>query len=338
MFYDFLKFFFTWHKTCTFIYRAKTQGVHMKIKNLNLIPEKIYSGEITKKEAVDIICSFVMDNYPIFGLHKYDEDFRADVIVYFLERGIRVLELYNQNTADFFTYLYSNIMSYIQTKRRSQARASIKEYLTVAESANSLEDKAYDYKKIDYRTFEAGKVPYAFKPISAENLRAIFSPITSSNIDKKILILALKSCFYLTDDMIKKVSDLYQISLEDFYDTIQFCKNSISCKTKKHQLAIERRNYAYYHHKRYEHELEYSQENEATAECKAQIILKLEKHSNNWKLLNNKFEKGFLYLRPTNKTIAEILGICERQVSYYINCAKKDLEKLQSENQTDSNE
>ena len=64
-------------------------------------------------------------------------------------------------------------------------------------------------------------------------------------------------------------------------------------------------------------------------------MLKLEKHHyQNWKKMNCKFEEGFMYLRPTNKTIAELLLISERQVSYYINCAKKeDRKKTMTKNE-----
>ena len=48
----------------------------------------------------------------------------------------------------------------------------------------------------------------------------------------------------------------------------------------------------------------------------------------NWKRLNRAFENGLLYLRPTTKTVANLMGICERQVSYYINTAKKEIEEM----------
>ena len=51
------------------------------------------------------------------------------------------------------------------------------------------------------------------------------------------------------------------------------------------------------------------------------------KHAKNWQNLNKSFEDGHLYLRPTNKTVADILGICERQVAYYIKTAKNDFDK-----------
>ena len=299
----------------------------MKSNELNLVPEKLAAGKITKKEAVDIICAYINENFPVFGLHKYDEDFREDVILYFLERGSHVLDSYNKNTADFFTFLYSNIMSYIQTRKRSLARENLKEKLTLSETINNIDEKESAYNRINYKKFELAKIPYSYTPITVENLRRIFEPISKDMTDKKILVLAMKSSFFLSDSMIKKISDLYNIPEEDMYKTIQYCKESISRRTEKHQSAIEHRNYAYYHHKKYEQELNSLKSNTTKSGNIVQIEKKYLKHSKNWKLINEKFEKGFLYLRPTNKTIADILGICERQVSYYINCAKKECEK-----------
>lgn len=316
---------------CMFKMYLSLWGANMKSQELNLIPEKISQKQITKKEAIDIIGTFICQNYPIFGLHKYDEDFRADVLLYFLERGERVIESYNNQIADFFTYLYSNISSYIQTRKKMVAKNCIKESITISETANFLYEKESAYNNIDYKKLELAKVPYSYKPITAENLKKIFEPISSVNNDKKILVLAMKSSFYISDSMIRKVCNLYKIKEEDFYSVIQYCKESITSKSNKHNIAIERRNYAYFHHKKYEHELEKSKEKYTNSEADNNLIRKNNKHENNWKSLNYKFEHGFLYLRPTNRTIAEILGICERQVSYYINCAKKDFVKNNSQ-------
>ena len=58
-------------------------------------------------------------------------------------------------------------------------------------------------------------------------------------------------------------------------------------------------------------------------------ILQLEnRHYLNWQKLNGKFEEGFMYLRPTNRTIGELLDMSERQVCYYINSAKKELKRM----------
>ena len=56
------------------------------------------------------------------------------------------------------------------------------------------------------------------------------------------------------------------------------------------------------------------------------------KHARNWIKLNKSFEEGHLYMRPTNKTVANLLGICERQVAYYINSAKKEIDNISFDN------
>ena len=56
------------------------------------------------------------------------------------------------------------------------------------------------------------------------------------------------------------------------------------------------------------------------------------RYKNKWKNLNKSFEKGLLNLRPTNKTIADLLGICERQVTYCLSCARKEAKKKVNKN------
>ena len=299
----------------------------MQSYELNFLPGKIKSREITKKQAVNIICTFIINNYPIFGLHKYDEDFREDIFVYFLEHGEHLLDTYSEDTADFFTFLYSNIISYINTRRRSLARSYVKERLTVAESMNLLEDTNQSYESINYKSFELAQTPYSYKPISVESLKQIFEPLSKDSSDKKLLVLAMKSSFYISHEQIKKICSIYKIKIDDMYKTIEYCKRSIDKRSTKHSLVIERRNSAYFQHKKCEYELLLMRENDTPQELQDDLVRKNRKHKKNMNIINSKFEHGYLHLRPTNRTIAEILGICERQVTYYINCAKKDLEK-----------
>lgn len=295
----------------------------MTSKKLNQIPELLHEGKITTKEAVNQIITFISHNYPIFGLQKYDEDFRSDVLVLMLERGEKFLSMYNCQMADFFTYLYCFMSNLIHTKRRILAKHFLKENLTVSEGVNYVSEINHKYTVINYNNFEKPKIPYSFKPISAEYLRQVFAPLSSDSCDKKILVLALKSCFYITDDLIKQVCRMYTITLEDLYLAIQYCKESVLHKTENHEKAIERRNFAYYHHKKYNYQLNQLKNMEkASNEAAEDFIRKNQKYLKSWINLNKRFQEGYLYLRPTSRTIAEILGISERLVSYYISRAK----------------
>ena len=110
---------------------------------------------------------------------------------------------------------------------------------------------------------------------------------------------------------------------------VQHCKETLTEKSDRREKAKERRNFAYYHHKRYNKIIQKLKTEDLSDEqfsiTKEEYEHKEQKHLRNWNKLNKAFEEGHLYLRPTTKTVADLMGICERQVNYYINCAKKEI-------------
>ncbi len=307
--------------------RSKKQ--FMTIEELKTLPELIATGKITSKQAIDEIGGFINQNYPVFGLNKYDEDFRSDIILMFFEKANRILETYNDKTSDFFTYLYSTISSLINSRRKKLAIQSLKENIDYHEGINMNEEKVYFYKNTNSYGQDLREVPFAYKPQNIDALKKMFRELANENCDKKILVLAIKSCFYITDEQVQKVCKIYNLKEKDLYDAIQYCKNTLEEKSEKRIKIQERRNYAYYHHKKYDSQLEKIKDSERETDFlrKNNILEKEKKHYKTWQKLNKKFSDGFLFLRPTNKTVADLLGICERQISYYINCAKEDYKK-----------
>jgi len=305
----------------------------MTIEELKALPEQIKEGKVSAKQAIDEIGGFINKNYPVFGLNKYDEDFRSDIILMFFERANRILETYNNKTSDFFTYLYSTISSLINTRRKKLAIQSLKENIDFNEGINMNEEKVFFYKNSNSYTHDLNDVPYAYKPKNVDALKKMFRELAKDNCDKKILVLAIKASFYITDEQVKKVCKIYNLREKDLYDAIQYCKETLEEKSLKRTKLQERRNYAYYHHKKYDSQLEKIKDSENQNDFirKNNILEKQKKHYKNWQKLNKKFSDGILFLRPTNKTVADLLGICERQISYYINCAKQNYIKGKSD-------
>lgn len=291
---------------------------------LNDLAKQIADGLISRKEAVNKISVFICNNYKVFNLQKYDEDFRSEIVMYFLEHGEHILENYNPQLGDLFTYLYTYISSLTFTKKRTLAKQRITESVTYLECQNQYSEKEYNYAKLTPVEITEPKIPYALNKTTQEELKKIFEKIRTDNSDKKILVLALKSSFYISDNQIKRVCKIYNLKTDDFYKTIQYLKETLSEKIVKRQKELERRNTAYYHHRKYERQI--SKLEEDNIYDNEQLLLQLNrkeiKHTKNWRRINNKFSKGYLYLRPSAKSIAEILGICERQVNYIVNSAK----------------
>ena len=138
--------------------------------------------------------------------------------------------------------------------------------------------------------------------------------------------MTLKSAWYIQDDDIKKVSEVCGIEYDILLNVIQSLKEDLNNRFEHRKDLELRRNKAYFHHKKYYNLINYlKDEEDSNTKGHLEILQrKYIRHTNSWINLNKDFRRGRINIRPTNKTVADILGICERQVSYYI----KNVEEL----------
>lgn len=305
----------------------------MKNINLNNIPILINEQKITKEEGINFVIKFISENYLVFGKNLYDEDLRSEVIIKVLEKIETIFNNYDENQGSFFTYLFSFIQKTILTITRQKNRNFILEQASQKEleqKCNELTEK-YQLKPL---LFSENKIPYCSKKINPDNLKKYCKEIAKakSKTDKILLTIALKNCFYLTDSLTVKIAKYLNIDVQFFSDLILYYKNEMNHKIQKRLTFEEKRDKAYYSHKKNEKEIEVIKEKQKvdfntdslySSNIKLEKLYQVnEKHINNWRNLNKKFTKGNLSVRPPNHLIADILGICERQVSYYLFCAK----------------
>lgn len=305
----------------------KERGLIMKINEFNELPKKLADGVLTQKEVLNQLCSFVSHNLPLFCLQKYDEDTRQEIMLGIVEKGLHIISVYNPQIGDFFTFFYCHVCSIINTLAKKNTYSYLQDRLNMVEGINTVNEKTVKYHKIDLQNFNVSRAPLNRQKLSPEDLQKALKELQLNASDKKIIILALKSSYYLTDEQIERLCSIYKIKPEYFYNMIQYCKESIQKKSERRAKTQERRNFAYYHHRRYKTLLEdmlKEPENEQNVILSSKFERLEKKHARNWLNLNKSFEEGHLYLRPTNKTVANLLGICERQVAYYIKCAKKE--------------
>lgn len=294
--------------------------------------DEICSGTISRKKALGNLAEFIAENHRLFDLHYYDEDFQSEVLLALVEKGDKMFDYYKPDRSDFFRYFYYYVLGLVNSVKKNRKEKECKDYLIFEENVSSytMNEKNYSIQNsFDSKMFTSLK-RVSYTPLSKNQLQSIYKKILAKCPNKQILVVALKASFYLTDFQIKKVCELYKIEEYVFYDTIQYCKMSLSAKSTKRQKAVERRNFDYFHHRKCTKkilDISACKEKADAVTIKNQLVNLDSRHYYHWITLNEKFEKGFLYLRPTNKTISEILGICERQVAYYINSAKNLLKK-----------
>jgi len=165
--------------------------------------------------------------------------------------------------------------------------------------------------------------PTQYKAAGTENLWRTLSTrcrsVGASNA-KTALILALKSSYYIPAERIDIVSSYCSLNSAELHRIIIELNSLLYSKISRRNLIIERRNNAYYFHRKYAAQLKYGSRDKLQASA---VSEKYARQTENWKRKNALLQNSRYRVCPTNKMIADLLGICERQVSYYINRAKE---------------
>ena len=74
----------------------------MKKENFDQLYNDVKNGRLSIRQGVELLAQFVCENKPLFKLQCYDDDFASEMILYFLERGEKVFDVYDPDKEDFF--------------------------------------------------------------------------------------------------------------------------------------------------------------------------------------------------------------------------------------------
>jgi len=294
----------------------------MNKKNIEEIPALVATGKITKTEAVQLLAQEIYSCPFRFGMAAYDEDFRSDVLLTFLMKGKLVIERYIPEYGTFRSYLFAFVQGLVLTQKRNQIRKMISEnsvkqcmsseaFEFQEEETSPSTEKSAAEKYVKYST---GSHESVWKELSSRS-----QPSGISNA-KTALILALKSSYYIPVNYINEVSSYCKLESAEIQRIIAELNSLLYAKIKRRNVVAGRRDNAYYFHRKYYMQMKYCNKDKTDMVALSE---KYVKQTKNWKNKNDMLQKSRYRVCPTNKMIAKILGICERQVSYYINRGKK---------------
>lgn len=322
----------------------------MTREDIEKLPEIVASGKSSWEQVAKELVVFIVSNKPMFALQKYDEDLISDFIIQFLARGPDSLGEYQNSKGCFLSYLFCIIKNILTGLFKKAAISSRIEYHNVSESIANYENKVDAYQNINFDDFEIPKVPYSYKPVSYKDFQ-IACKVDSFHIKKVInsetitfakeireklkgyspkviwyilMVLVLKSAYYITDNQIEKIAYVLGINKAKIYEVIQELKNQMESRISNKEKIEIRRNKAYFNHKTLHNQMVWNEENICDPEYENQKLnRKYVKNTNSWNNLNHQLEDGKIHIRPTTKMIAKVLGISPRQVTYYQSLARR---------------
>lgn len=281
------------------------------MKTLNNLYSNYKNGKITLEKLKNKILEIIFKERHYFNLHIYDEDYFSEILLQVNKYLNQIILNYDEAKGSFPTYLKYSLETmkksifYFDIRTKSKENA-ILDYIIEDTSQNIQEEEPiYEFSdskplQIDFR-----------KMISVTNQK------TLSN-KKRIKIIILKACNYLTDEHIFNICKDFEIDYEKMHTLVQHAKKTL---TKKKQKSNRRNNNlirVYVQKHRYEKEIgRYNKDTVLYA--KAQKALDY----------NSALWKKYLELdslkpvTPSNQTISDLLNI----PYYCVNTLLSDISK-----------
>ena len=298
---------------------------------LDEIPEMVKSKKLSISSACITVHKIIYTNYARFGLDCFDEDMRSDFLLMFLETRIRkLIECYDPKVAPFGAFVYRAVQNDILSfKKRHQLNYS---FATTVIRNLMLEFPEKMKKNQDSVTDIAEEVPpYVPENKSEEIPQLVFKRVFKKiphrltvkasqdrTLRQGILILALKSAWYINDEQIKKVSAFCRVSEDVITSSVCTLKSKLINKALNKRDIEQRRNRAYCFMNNYKKLLAEEKLYGRTSRFE-ELTRRLEYQKDSWKNKTDALYRGKYKVCPTNSDIAKVTGISPAVVSRYVN-------------------
>ena len=301
----------------------------MDTKKIDELPNLVKAGMISRTEAVKHITENIHREPYRFGLMGFDEDFKSEIILTFLQKGGQIFERFDENCGAFRSYLYAFVQGLILTRKRDELRRFIAD--------NTI--KSFSYSEAVERLQNDTVLTVAEKAVS-------YAPVSNTKIWKTLtrrckpknasdaktaLILALKSSYYISASSVDDVCSYCKLQSAELQRLIAELNSLLYSRIERRNTIIRRRDNAYYFHRKYYIQMKMCDKEKTDME---RLLKKYHKQTESWEHKNKELRQSRWRVCPTNKMIAKILGICERQVSHYITRAQKLVCEKQGETET----
>ncbi len=288
------------------------------MKEIEDIYESFKKGNLNEKEACLKLIEVIFLKKREFGLSKLDEDSLSDFLIYELTHLEKIFKIYRESAGSFSNFLYGNVNISLTYYRRKKALENNKaEYISqICEEYYKEKEYNYSLSEIEQRQFSESKVSSSeiikIKDFLQKS-RIIFR--NSKTFRLAVKILAIKSCYFLTEDLIAKIAILSETKKEELYKLIEKAIEEIKSKLGRIELIKQKRDNAYFYRNRYILQCNRYSEEPSWLEI---VNKKYAIQNKRWQASINELSESKQNLCPSNVSVAKILGIDERSVAYII--------------------
>ncbi len=307
----------------------------MTSEEMNAVPEKIKHGAVSGEDAVWQLLTEVYVHPGRFLNTFVDGDTKSDFIINIQPKIKTIIDHYKAGICPFSAYFTLYISHAFCSWRRRLISEAAAQKVLMANTLQMYEEQCEKYDKDEYYHLNDASEKRAIKKKNS-SLPSLCRSRSINTLDKwqnknfmqkKITILALKSCYYIHDKQIPSLSKACGCDQNSLQNSINTLRTGLSQKAEQRENFIQHRDNAYFFHKKYAIEMQSVLPDTPAGK---KLLKKYLRHTKSWKLKNKILQTNRCRVCPSNKTIAGMLGISERQVSYYIAAVKYNCTTLTS--------
>lgn len=290
----------------------------MNKTNIERLPEAVRNKSLAKSKAVQIIWEELYTRPYLYGLHLLNEDQLSEFLLKILPKFEGMIEKFRPGSASFRQFISNYLLHYKHTFLRKQRE----EYTDLKSSTTQLlttfeeESQKYILAVAEPSPMEKQQQPRSFKDIVSKDTKS-FEENQRRIAEITALILAMKACNDIDDDMIRTVSDFTGLDRKILHGKIEELRESTKKKTTQCGTLIRRRNNAFFFHRKYREEMLAPT---TTKNQKEKLQRRFDTQTKRWQKRNEQL--SLCSKTPSNEEIAKIVGIKTRTVSFYINHVK----------------
>lgn len=277
------------------------------MQKLNKMFEEYKIGKISFKEFKQITYEKVFKDRTFFSLQTLNDDEFSDFFLYFYPRLDSIIKNFDPRLSLFSSYLYRCV-----------------NYLNRAWYNTQKHKKAKDRSIIQYAFEEcydqicAQEEPSYYVNENRNQYKNFYSQPTKLTDKQKIMIMALKSCHFLTGNQIHAICKEFNIDEQHFSELLQKANDSIKNKVEIFNSRKRKMNTLYIAKKEILDKISYS----AHDDYSVKHLLKRYNYLNTlW--VKKLAETHNSSIRPSNEKISELLRINTYNIHRVLEEARK---------------
>lgn len=274
------------------------------------------NGRLSEKDTLNAILSAIFKNKIYFGLDKLDEDNFSDYLLYLQERLPRFMAMYDPARSRFATYLRKLCMTQLRSWYRQYYRKYARD---MALTSYVLEEN------ISSITVEDPEESFSAAPEEVkvnQFMRFLFQTNKKIPIQTKIMMLALKSAFFLTPSHIRKICRIANITEDELHKKLDIINEKLSDKLERQQHLLQLQNEAYIIKK--ESDIQMSFLNPESSHYHNAGISR-DYHDKLWKSRMERSRQSH-DVYPTNTLVSEVLDIPLGQVTHVLSAVRRKMD------------